>query len=150
MSPAAKAVLFATIAVLINWHYSVASTTLMENSKSSTTLNISGAGLVSLFCFIALIVLGRRLYRRIRTYLDSGTRIPLEANLVDGNPCLILFLLFIHISSSETFSKAATTTTTSWGYGSDQAPAAFLLGAGFILIFQMNANLVRLAERKTL
>lgn len=150
MTPAAKAALFATIAVLINWHYSVASTTLLEHGKSSSTMVFSGAGLVSLFCFIAIIVLGRRLYRRIRTYLAAGTRIPSEAKLVDLNPCLILILLFLQFSSSETFSEGATTTTTSWGYGSDQAVAALLLGVGFIIIFQTNANLTRLAERESI
>ena len=134
MTPAAKASLFALIAVLINWHYSFSSKTVEGSLKTSYSLDLSGAGFISLFCFFAAIFLGRSLYRRVRRYLAAGKTIPEDIKFISWSPCLILLCLFVKVSSGLTSVEGNTTIERASGYGSEQALPAFLLGLSLIHI----------------
>ena len=143
MTPAAKATLFAVVAVLINWHYSFVSKTVDGNLKSQYSVDLSGAGFISIFCFFAVIFLARSLYRRVRRYLATGVTIPENIKFIEWSSLLILILLFVKVSSGITSVDGNTTTETTSGYGSDHAYSAFLLGSLFIVLLQINGNLAK-------
>ena len=143
MTPAAKATLFAVVAVLINWHYSFVSKTVDGNLKSQYSVDLSGAGFISVFCFFAVIFLARSVYRRVRRYLATGKTIPENLKFIEWSPLLILFFLFVKVSSGLTSVNGNTTTETTSGYGSNQAFSAFFLGSLFIVLLQINGNLAK-------
>jgi len=143
MTPATKSSLFAFCVSAMNWHYFKSTVSNGSAGKSSFTINITGAGLASLFCTIALVFIGRALYRRVRRVMARGVTVPFALPLVQLSPCILLAPLFMRFSYSQTQTIETQTVTYRYGYGADSPTLAFVLCIGLIVVFQLNQNLAR-------
>jgi len=97
---------------------------------------------------VAIFYFGRTGYRRLRLFLDNGTRIPKSARLIDWNPCVIMLPLLFQLKYVETKTTSASgITTMSWGYGSDFSFYAIVIGALAIAVFQISVKLSKIDQK---
>lgn len=139
-----KCALFATAAVVLNWHYTKTSV----HEGTTISWNIDGAALISLFCIVALFFLGRRVYRQIRLLLETGTRVSSGIRFIDWGSCAILLLLLIRIGGSYGITNTqGWNVSVGYGYGSDASFLAMILAAATIVAYQIHAGLLAFTER---
>ncbi len=137
---------YAFLIVLTNWQYN--SHTEKDNS-GVTTVSFDGACLSIFVSLAAIFYFGHASYRRLRLFLDNGTRIPRSVRFIDWSPCVIMLPLLFQLKFVETQTASpAGVTTMSWGYGSNFSFYAIVIGALAIAIFQISVKLLKI-DRKT-
>lgn len=136
---------YAFLIVLTNWQYNAH--TEKDNSPI-ITISFDGACLSIFASLVAIFYFGRASYRRLRLFLDEGTRIPKSVKFIDWNPCVIMFPLLFQLKFVETKNTSASgITTMSWGYGSDFSFYAIIIGTLAIATFQISGKLANI-DRK--
>ena len=130
---------FCLVCISVNWNYS--SATEFENGSSS--LHISGAAFIILFCIVFVYMFSRRLYRLVRDLLDKGISIPKKLKILRLDPCWSLFLMLIQVSSSRVTTTDGLSSSYQFGYGSDLSWIAALFAVCTVAVFQLHFSLLR-------
>jgi hypothetical protein len=136
--------LFGFVLVATNWYWS-RSVILPNNSTTTVTLDV--AGIASLFCSIALLILTVRLVRLLRWLLDHRIRVAWHEKLYSWQPCIALLpLLFRASYGISTPDSSNHMTSITRGYGSDNSMILLVLASGLIILFQAYYKLKNFRE----
>lgn len=143
MVPTNKCLVFAVLALLSNWEYTV------KYDRPVGLLSHSIQPLVWLFlvAIVAMPVFLVRSYRLLRMCLARGVMIPREKKFIQWWPCVLLIPLLFHVQySSVGFARDGAMWTGTFIYGPDSSGAAFVTCILLFILYQFYAEIRRLTD----